>query len=657
MRQQSMIMRCSTCSLESPGIRDFCPHCGTAMIGEDNVPHLGNYRLDSKLGEGGMGVVYQAMDEKLNREVAIKVLHPHLLQNDNLKERFRREARMHAKLMHQNVVTLLSIYEDGEHMALVMEMVHGKNLKEYIKSNPNMNLIDLVKISDAILAGLEAAHHLGMVHRDLKPANVLISDDGAIKLMDFGLAKPERGEDDLTQSGATVGSFRYMAPEQILNQPVDARTDLYAFGILLYQVCTGKLPFDASAGGGGEFEIMEKQVREAPVPPHELVPSLPRPLSDLILLLLSKNAADRPANCDAVRKTLLNMLQQDAPEQRLRQAVRMPTRQANEDSSTEIAKGLLMALWQKVYGTFQSATESVKPGIAVVQSRIEKSAASLPVTRRWRAPLTWGSIALFVVLLGWILVTVIGLAERPGKNVAPQVASSAKAAAEKSAVAKKTPQKEPVVAEKPKAVAPVVAKPKPGTVVTKPKPGTVVAKPKPATVVAKPKPKAKPVVKRAAKSKPKPKAKHVRRTAASITYSVPHKVRRSDGSRVDPKSNEFRGGSRVWFTSLKDYKWKDKFRSFKKGEIRLFLGKATKLSKIVLKKASVGRLNFKGGEVSLAVQNSKGHWTQLFKRVDDDVDITVTLSKPAAALKDVKSVRLRFKTPEPITIGPINLIR
>ncbi len=633
MRQQSPIMRCSTCSLESPGVQDFCPHCGTAMIGEGNVPHLGNYRLDSKIGEGGMGVVYQAMDEKLNREVAIKVLHPHLLQNENLKERFRREARMHAKLMHQNVVTLLSIYEDGEHMALVMEMVHGRNLKEYIRSNPNLSLADLVKISDAILTGLEAAHHLGMVHRDLKPANVLISDDGAIKLMDFGLAKPERGGDDLTQSGATVGSFRYMAPEQILNQPVDARTDLYAFGILLYQICTGKLPFDASAAGGGEFEIMEKQVREAPVPPHELVPSLPRPLSDLILLLLSKNATDRPANCDAVRKTLLGMVQQDAPEQRLRQAVRMPTRQANEDSSTEIAKGLLMALWQKIYGTFRAATRSVKPGITVVQSRIEKSAASLPVTKRWQAPLTWGTIILFVILLGWILVSVIGLAERSAKNGAPQAESSAKPVVEKSVVAKKTSQKEPVVAEKPKAAAPAVAKPKP------------VVKP---AVKSKPKPVVKPTA--------KPKPKSVRRTAKSITYSVPHKLRRSDSSRVDPKSNEFRGGSRVWFTSLKDYRWKESLRSFKKGEIRLFLGKATKLSKIVLKKASVGRLNFKGGEVKLAVQNSKGKWTQLFKRVDDDVDITVTLSK-SAALKDVKGVRLRFKTPEPITIGPIDLIR
>ncbi|MDT8376391.1 MAG: protein kinase [Mariprofundaceae bacterium] len=637
-------MRCSTCSLESPGVRDFCPHCGVAMIGEGNVPHLGNYRLDSKLGEGGMGVVYQAMDEKLHREVAIKVLHPHLLQNENLKERFRREARMHAKLMHQNVVTLLSIYEDGEHMALVMEMVHGKNLKEYIRDNPNLNLVDLVRISDAILAGLEAAHHLGMVHRDLKPANVLISDEGAVKLMDFGLAKPERGEDDLTQSGATVGSFRYMAPEQILNQPVDARTDLYAFGILLYQVCTGRLPFDATASGGGEFEIMEKQVRETPVAPHELVPSLPRPLSDLILQLLAKNAADRPANCAAVRRSLHGLLKQDVPEQRL-QAVRMPTRQANEDSSAKIAKGLLRAMWQQVYGTFHTTGGAFRSAVAAMQGRIEKSASSLPVARRWQAPLTWGSITLSVLFLGWILISVIGLAERSAKSEAdvkngvPRIEESLKPVAEKSDAVKETPQpmpqQEPEVAEKPAVAAAPVAEQKPVTA---------------------PAPKPKPVVKAAEKPKPKPKPV-VRTVHSSVASSIPHKVIRSDFSNADPKSHEFLGGSYLWFTSLKDYKWKDKYRSYKKGETKIILDESVNLSRIVLNKASVGRLDFKGGEVSLAVKNSRGQWTELFERKDDDVDIAVTLTKPAAALNDVKSVRLRFKTPEPITVGPIDLIR
>jgi len=640
MRQQSTVMRCSTCSLESTGVRDFCPHCGVAMMGNGNVPHLGQYRLDSKLGEGGMGVVYQAMDEKLHREVAVKVLHPHLLQNENLKERFRREARMHAKLMHPNVVTLLSIYEDSEHMALVMEMVHGKNLKEHIKATPNLSLVDLVKISDAILAGLEAAHSLGMVHRDLKPANVLISDEGAVKLMDFGLAKPERGDDDLTQSGATVGSFRYMAPEQILNQPVDARTDLYAFGILLYQVCTGKLPFDASAGGGGEFEIMEKQVREEPVAPHELLPSLPMPLSDLILQLLAKNAADRPADCDTVRKALHNMLKKDAPDQKL-QSVRMPTRVSNEDSSAEIARGLLKALWQKLYGGICSVTESVKPGvtalvkgkikpgIAVMQSRIEKSTASLPVSKQMQGPLTWGAVALFVVLLGWVLVSVIDLAERPmqaGSDVkqeAPAVENGAKQVEKEKPVVKPTPES------------------------TLKKELAAVEKPKP---VAKPKPK--PV----AKVKPKPKA--TKKVSRSITYYVGHKVVRSDSSKVDPKKpHEFRGGSYLYFPELKSYRWKDTLHTVRRGEVRLYLEKSARLSAIILKKATVGRSKFRDGEIKLEVQDSKGSWKQLFYRKDDDVDIAVRITRPSKYLRDVKGIRLRFKTPEPITIGPIDLIR
>ncbi len=581
------------------------------MIGEDNIPHLGQYRLDTKIGEGGMGVVYQATDEKLHREVAIKVLHPHLLQNDNLKERFRREARMHAKLMHPNVVTLLSLYEDGEHMALVMEMVHGKNLKEYLRAHPALSLIDLVKICDSVLAGLEAAHHLGMVHRDLKPANVLLSTDGAIKLMDFGLAKPKRGDDDLTQSGATVGSFRYMAPEQILNQPVDARTDLYAFGILLYQAVTGKLPFDATASGGGEFEIMEKQVREEPVAPHELVPSMPLALSDLILRLLAKSPADRPMDCKEVRDHLHALLKQE-PEASKRPAVRMPTRSASEDSNAEIAKGLLRALGQGVVDSFQKITSSVKPGVisgvSTMKKGVEKTASSLPISKQWQAPLTWSVLLLFIVGIGWLLVSVLDLAERPATQ--PTV----------------KPEAVKVEKKKPAPVAKAEAK-----------------KPAPVKTVAKP--------------KPKPKPRVVRSGGKSVTYSVSHKVTRSDYSDVNPKSHEFRGATRLWFESLKDYKWKDRFRSYKKGWIRLYLDKPQNLSRIYIKRASVGRLDFKGGEISLEVQDSRGRWTEVFSRKDDDIDIPVNITRPKKALDDVNGVRLRFKTPEPIEVGPIDLIR
>ncbi|MDX8404504.1 MAG: serine/threonine-protein kinase [Mariprofundaceae bacterium] len=602
------------------------------MIDKKHTPHLGQYRLENKLGEGGMGIVYQAMDEKLHREIAIKVLHPHLLQNDNLKERFRREARMHAKLMHPNVVTLLSLYEDGEHMALVMEMVHGKNLKEYLKVNPALSLVDLVKICDAILAGLEAAHNLGMVHRDLKPANVLLSTDGAIKLMDFGLAKPQRGDDDLTQSGATVGSFRYMAPEQILNQPVDARTDLYAFGILLYQICTGKLPFDATSGGGGEFEIMEQQVRGEPAAPHELAPSLPLALSDLVLRLLAKNPADRPLNCKEVRDNLHALLRQESQAE----SIRMPTRMANEDSNAEIAKGLLKALAQKIFGVFRYVPESVKPEISIVQEKIEKTATSLPLSKPWRMPLTWGALALMMVAIGWILVSVISLAEHPSPTVSSIDLNRDIQTTQKTAA---------------KIDKPVAAKPSVEPSVKTP----VVTVPKHVRTKTPAKKTSKTTAKKVVKSQPAT----TKKASRSVTYHVSHRVVRSDNSKVDPKkSHEFRGGSRVWFASLKEYKWKEKLHVFKKGQIKLYLKKPVSLSRIVLNKASIGSLSFKGGGyVSLSVQNSKGQWTELFERKDDDVDIPVNIRGPRKALKDVKGVILRFKTPEPIRIGPIDLIR
>jgi len=608
----------------------------------DEKKYLGPYRLDAKLGEGGMGVVYRAVDEQLHREVAIKVLHPHLLQNENLKERFRREARMHAQLMHPNVVTLLSLFEDNGHMALVMEMVHGRNLKEYLKTHSGMTLQEVIDIAKAVLSGLGASHQLGMVHRDLKPANVLLSEDGAIKLMDFGLAKPKTGDDDLTQSGATVGSFRYMAPEQILNQPVDARTDLYAFGILLYQMVTGKLPFDASAKGGGEFEIMEKQVREDPVPPVQLMPALPQEMSDLIMRLLSKSPAERPATCGEV-KTSLDAIGESAQtgSKVPRQAPRpRPMPEVHSHSNIEIAKGLVTAAWRSTSGmlttVWRKSTAWFAPVTAWATRGVGNTLSRVPgsehIAERWqhemsqrtKGALTWAGLLLFVALLGWILVGVIQLAERPASAPELTPAASESPAAEQPKV-------------EPKAEPAPVAKPEPKA---EPKP---VAKPK---VVAKPQPKPKP------RPRPRPTP-----SVKSVTYSVDHKVVRSDFSRAGPNDRHaFRGGSRLWFDELRDYPFKERIRTFKKGWIRLYLDKPVNLSKIIIHKASVGRRSFSGGEISLEVQDDKGHWTDVFVRKDDDVDIPVTITRPVSALNHVKGVRLRFKTPEPITIGPIDLL-
>ncbi|MDX8401177.1 MAG: serine/threonine-protein kinase [Mariprofundaceae bacterium] len=343
-------MRCASCGVENPGDGGgFCANCGAAIGPVSGaLGRLGQYVLDEKIGEGGMGIVYRAHDEKLGREVAIKVLHPHLLKHENLKERFRREARMHAKLIHPNIVTLLSLYEDKEHMALVMEMVRGINLREWLrKRQGRLRLGEILAIADAILAGLEAAHTLGVVHRDLKPANVLITDDGQVKLMDFGLAKPEHDpRKDLTHSGAIVGSFRYMAPEQILGEPVDARTDLYAFGILLYEMCTGRVPFDAS-GKGSEFVIMEQQVRKMPEPPSRYQPKIPPALESLIMHLLAKKPEDRPPSATAVRTTLQRIRHMLSQRAIADVRMRMPP-PGKKMSNWEIAKGLVLALLRKL---------------------------------------------------------------------------------------------------------------------------------------------------------------------------------------------------------------------------------------------------------------------------------------------------------------------
>ncbi len=596
---------------------------------KDGTAHLGQYRLDSELGSGGMGIVYRATDEKLHREVAIKVLHPHLLQNEDLRERFRREARMHAQLMHPNVVTLLSIYEDADHMALIMEMVHGKNLREYLRTAKKHAITDLVHIAQSILLGLEAAHDIGLVHRDLKPANVLLADNGDVKLMDFGLAKSAKGDDDLTQSGATVGSFRYMAPEQILNQPIDARTDLYAFGILLYQMMTGKLPFDASAQGGGEFEIMEKQVREHPVSPHELNRSLPLEISDLILRLLAKNPNDRPASCALVHQELdiiVSHLADNIMAPGLSKAsVNIPTH-----SNAAIVKGLLKASVRGIgskFSKFFNILFSVLPKRDA--SVLNKDGA---VSHKWKLVATWGGASLVLVLLGWVLVSVMDVAERPVMVADPAV--------QKIIV---TNDEKQLQVTPPKVDIKVVEKTQ--EVLQK----TVVKEVKPVAVT-----------KKIIQPKKISKAKVIRKAkpaARSITYSVDYKVTRSDGGAVDvSKPHEFKGGKHLYFESLKDYRGKGVFTAYKKGQIRLYLEKPVTLRKIVLYKASVGRLNFKGGYVKLAVQDSKHKWHEIFYRKDDDVDIAVTISKSKLP-KDIKGVRLRFRTPEPITIGPIDLIR
>ncbi len=295
-------MKCMKCGTWYPDQKIFCLSCGELLTQDDGQTRIGEYLIKEKIGQGGVGAVYRAIHESLNREVAVKILNEESTGDVINMQRFRREIKMHSQLKHPNIIEFLDIYEEGDALALVMELLSGCNLKEYLNHRGILPLGGVISISLSILSALEKAHKRGIIHRDLKPSNIFITDDGEAKLMDFGLAKTAFGtNEDITSSGVTVGTYLYMSPEQILGQEVGAYTDLYAFGLILYRMCTNTLPFVST--GGGEFEIMEKQVRHKPQNPKELNPNIPDALVEIILSLLEKSPDKRPEDCtDAIKR-------------------------------------------------------------------------------------------------------------------------------------------------------------------------------------------------------------------------------------------------------------------------------------------------------------------------------------------------------------------
>ncbi|MCP4728254.1 MAG: protein kinase [bacterium] len=248
------------------------------MIGE-TVAH---YKILDKLGTGGMGIVYLAHDGKLNREVALKFLPESTSVSNDDRERFLQEARAAAGMNHPNVCTIYSIEEFENRDFIVMEYVEGETLSDKISGSP----LDLKVIADyAIQIGdaLQAAHEKEVVHRDVKPSNIMITKDGRVKVMDFGLAKL-KGSLKLTKTSSTVGTLAYMAPEQIQSAPVDARSDIFSFGVVLFEMLTGKLPFR------GEYEsaMMYSILNEEPINVQEFRPDVPREYSDIVSKALEK---------------------------------------------------------------------------------------------------------------------------------------------------------------------------------------------------------------------------------------------------------------------------------------------------------------------------------------------------------------------------------
>jgi serine/threonine-protein kinase len=263
---------------------------------------IGPYRIESRLGAGGMGEVFRAWDERLERWVAVKVIRPEAAGHDRARERFRREARAAAGLSHPAIVQIFDILEWEEGDAIVMEWIDGETLSRRIAAGP-LPLRDALRLGREVAEGLAAAHAKGLVHRDLKPENVMVTPDGHAKILDFGLAKRWADGEALTRGSAVVGTFRSMSPEQARGLPFDHRSDLFSFGTLLYEALTGRSPFESPS----TLDTLTRICSVRPEPLAEVDPAIPEPVSRLVDHLMEKDPALRPQSTREVAAALEGM--------------------------------------------------------------------------------------------------------------------------------------------------------------------------------------------------------------------------------------------------------------------------------------------------------------------------------------------------------------
>ena len=265
------------------------------MIG--NV--LGNYRITQKLGQGGVGDVWKAIDLSLDREVALKVLRPELAAQPEVVARFRAEALALAKLNHPNVATIHGFHLEGSCPFIVMEYVLGQTLHNLVRGFGPMRSADALPLFFQVVDGIEHAHQQGVVHRDLKASNVMLSQLGVVKVLDFGIAR-RAGSVHLTRGAHGVGTPAWMAPEQVRGEEPDVRTDVYALGLLLYWLVTARLPFEAE----NDFAMQRAHLEEEPRSPRLFAPDLAEDIEKMILRALAKGRAERFAHAADLRREL-----------------------------------------------------------------------------------------------------------------------------------------------------------------------------------------------------------------------------------------------------------------------------------------------------------------------------------------------------------------
>ena len=305
----------------------------------------GRYRIDELVGRGGMATVYRGQDLTLGRTVAIKILKRELAADNAFRTRFRLEAQAASRMSHPAIVRVYDAGEDVEtdpdgsqHPLpfIVMELVQGRLLKDIISAGP-VTVPDAVRYVDGILEALEYSHRAGVVHRDIKPGNVMVTEQGQVKVMDFGIARAvSDSSSTVAETTAIIGTASYFSPEQAKGEPVDARADLYSAGVVLYELLTGRTPFR----GDTPVAVAYQHVSEAPVPPSELIGTVPRSLDAIVLRALAKDPFQRFPDAATFRETLDATVDGKAPSKRQVGALHSELYGANPRQAAETARSL-----------------------------------------------------------------------------------------------------------------------------------------------------------------------------------------------------------------------------------------------------------------------------------------------------------------------------
>jgi serine/threonine protein kinase/Tfp pilus assembly protein PilF len=313
-------MKCPKCDTENPDTQRFCGDCGTQLPVSAEFPiptktieapkeeltsgasFAGRYQIVEELGKGGMGRVYRVLDKELKEEVALKLIRPEIAKDNKTIERFKNELKLARKISHRNIGRMYELMEDKSSRFITMEYVPGQDLRGLIRQTGQLTIGKAISITKEICEGLIEAHRLGVIHRDLKPSNIIIDKDGNAKIMDFGIARSLEGK-GITGAGVMIGTPEYMSPEQVEGKEVDQRSDVYSLGVILYEMVTGRVPFE----GDTPFTIGMKHKGEIPQDPNELNTQISDDLNRLIMRCLEKEKDKRYQSSGDVLSELANI--------------------------------------------------------------------------------------------------------------------------------------------------------------------------------------------------------------------------------------------------------------------------------------------------------------------------------------------------------------